>query len=145
MYRLRSTMSLLVRAVSTSEVRVDDAAAAARRASRGNAARGRSAGSALAEDRLCVTDSFLWVCQLPARDHGNSHAVLWDNGYLDVGSGVFGGQGDWACNRDGCEQHGGESGELHGDDGLFVVGSGVEGLLGQFFGCRNELSVEVDR
>lgn len=61
MYRLRSTMSLLVRAASTSEVRVDDAAAAARRAPRGNAARGRGAGSAFAEDRLRVTDSFLWV------------------------------------------------------------------------------------
>ena len=36
-------------------------------------------------------------------------------------------------------------GELHGDDGLFVVGLGVEGLLGQFFGRCTELCVEIDR
>lgn len=84
-------------------------------------------------------------CVLVSCLRRTGYAALRDNEYLDVGGGLFGGQGDWACNRDGCEQHGGESGELHGDDGLFVVGSGVEGLLGQFFGCRNELSVEVDR
>ena len=40
------------------------------------------------------------------------------DGYLDVGGRGFGGQGDWACDRDGCEQHcgdSGDSGELHGD------------------------------
>ena len=48
---------------------------------------------------------------------GTGCATLRDNGYLDVGGGLFGRQGNWACDRDGCEQHCGESGELHGDDG----------------------------
>lgn len=47
---------------------------------------------------------------------GTGCAVLWDDADLDVGGGVFGGQGDWACDCDGCKQHCGESGELHGDD-----------------------------
>lgn len=84
-------------------------------------------------------------CVLVSCLRGAGCAALRDNEYLDVGGGIFGGQGDWACNRDGCEQDGSESGELHGDDGLFVVGVGVEGLLGQSFERCNELSVEVDR
>jgi hypothetical protein len=38
-------------------------------------------------------------------------AALRDDVYLDVV-----GQSDRACDCDGCEQHCGESGELHGDD-----------------------------
>ena len=36
------------------------------------------------------------------------------DGYLDIGGGVFGGQGDGACDCEGCKKRGGESGELHG-------------------------------
>lgn len=52
-------MTLLVGAVSASELRVDQAAATTRRAPRGRTAvRGGTAG-ALAEDRLSVTDGIL--------------------------------------------------------------------------------------
>lgn len=44
---------------------------------------------------------------------GTGCAKLRDDRYLDVGGGVFGRQGDWTCDCDGCEQHCGESGELH--------------------------------
>lgn len=84
-------------------------------------------------------------CVFVSSLRGTGCAALRDNEYLDVGDGLFGRQGDWACDCDGCEQHCGESGELHGDDGLFVVGLGVEGLLGQFFGRCTELCVEIDR
>lgn len=67
-YRLLSTIALLVGAVSASKLRVDNAAAAARRASRGRATVVRRTGSARAEDRLRVTDGFLYVCQMSARD-----------------------------------------------------------------------------
>lgn len=55
------------------------------------------------------------------------------DGYLDVCGGVFGGQGDGACDCEGCEEDGGEGGELHGC-GCFVrildvVVSWVLGLI----------------
>jgi hypothetical protein len=60
-------MSLLVRAVSTSELRVDQAAAAFRRTSRGNAA-GLSAAAGALEDRGSFTDGVLEYCQLVGGD-----------------------------------------------------------------------------
>jgi hypothetical protein len=61
-------MSLLVCAGSASEVRVDQAATAVRRTPRGNAARSSSAGGALAEDRLRLTNGFLRFRQSSAKD-----------------------------------------------------------------------------
>ena len=84
-------------------------------------------------------------CVFVSGQRGTGCATLRDNGYLDVGGGLFGRQGNWACDGDGCEQHCGESGELHGGDGLFVVGLGMEGLLNQFFEGCTELRVEIDR
>jgi hypothetical protein len=60
-------MSLLVRAVSTSELRVDQAATAFRRTSSGDAAGLSSTASAL-DDRLGVTDSVLELRQSSSGD-----------------------------------------------------------------------------
>lgn len=142
-YQLRRTIPLLVGAESASELRVDNASAATRRASRSRATIVRRAGGARAEDRLRVTDGFLYSCQLSLR--GIGCAALWDGEYLDVGGGLFGGQGDWACDRDGCEQHCGESGELHGDDCWLGRGKGVDGLIDGFSRPCSELYVGNDR
>jgi len=90
-------------------------------------------------------------CVFVSSLRGTGCAALRDNEYLDVGGGLFGRQGDWACDCDGCEQHCGESGELHGDDGLFVVGLGwvwkvcLASSLGVVLSCVSRLIVELGR
>lgn len=66
-HRTPSNMPLFVRAVSTSELRVDRAATAFGRTSSGNAT-GLSAAASALDDRLGVTDSVLWPRQSSAGD-----------------------------------------------------------------------------
>jgi hypothetical protein len=61
-------LSLLVRAESTSELRVDHATAALRRASTGRATVVTGTGSTPAKDRLRFTDSVLKPRQSSVRD-----------------------------------------------------------------------------